>query len=320
MTGTMRKRARNVWEITASLGKDEKGIRRRKSRTVYGTNRKQAEPAAHSWMKLSDRPRRGVVPFSDWLRTWHREDVAPRLRIKTQERYADIIEQNLIPHLGDVPLADLSAPPHRGRLPEPAGRRLRRHYDPADQLRDVRGVQVRGAQGATRPQRGCSRCLAPSHQTGGDPTGDRNRQQLLSLAEAEDHPLFPFLFVLAYTGMRKGELWGLTWRHVDLVGALIHVVEGTVRSRKQGKVTYRPKTDKGVRSIELPDVAVGFLRDHRLRQVNQSSPTTSSFRCRGDMMPETTMMRQLKHLGARVDFPDITFHASALPRQRLPRG
>ena len=37
MTGTMRKRQRNVWEITVSLGRDAAGIRRRRSRTVYGT-------------------------------------------------------------------------------------------------------------------------------------------------------------------------------------------------------------------------------------------------------------------------------------------
>ena len=40
-------------------------------------------------------------------------------------------------------------------------------------------------------------------------------RQLLELAETKNHPLFPFLFVLTYTGTRKGELWGLKWRHVD---------------------------------------------------------------------------------------------------------
>ena len=46
------------------------------------------------------RPRQGTVSVGEWLRTRHREDAAPRLRIKTQERYADIIGQDLIPHIG----------------------------------------------------------------------------------------------------------------------------------------------------------------------------------------------------------------------------
>ena len=70
-------------------------------------------------------------------------------------------------------------------------------------------------------------------------------QQLLSLAEAEDHPLLPFLFVLTYTGMRKGELWGLTWRRVDLAAGLIHVVEGVVRSKRKGNVRDRPQDGQG---------------------------------------------------------------------------
>ena len=135
-------------------------------------------------------------------------------------------------------------------------------------------------------------------------------QQLLSMAEAEDHRLFAFLFVLTYTGMRKGKLWGLPWRRVDLVAELIRVVEGTVRTKKQSDVKYRPKTDKGVRSIDLPDVAVDFLRDQRARGGEAVKPDDLVFPgSDGNKMPETTMMRWLKDLGARVGAPDITFHA-----------
>ena len=85
MTVTMRKRKQNDWEITASLGKDEQGIRRRKSRTVYGT-KSEAQKRLRKLVEEVERtrPRRGVVLVSDWLATWYREMVQPRLRIKTQ--------------------------------------------------------------------------------------------------------------------------------------------------------------------------------------------------------------------------------------------
>ena len=73
---------------------------------------------------------------------------------------------------------------------------------------------------------------------------------------------------------------------------------------------YRPKTDKGVRSIDLPDVAVDFLRDHRARGGEAVKPDDLVFPgSDGKKMPETTMMRWLKDLGARVGAPDITFYA-----------
>ena len=311
MTGTMRKRKTNVWEITVSLGKDQIGIRRRTSRTVHGTKAEAQKRLRNLVEEVErNRPRRGVVLVGDWLRTWHRDDVVPRLRIKTQERYADIIEQNLIRHLGEIQLKDLSP-----RLIEDAYRSLQADGYDASTIRLINCVMSGACKYAVRREEldrnvAALVALPPIAKREVIPPEIETVQQLLSLAGAEDHPLFPFLFVLTYTGMRKGELWGLTWRHVDLAAALIRVVEGTVRTQKQGNVTYRPKTDKGVRSIDLPDVAVDFLRDHRARQGEQVKPDDLVFPGPdGNMMPETTMMRQLKELGARVGAPDITFHA-----------
>ena len=101
MTGSMRKKRRNVWEITASLGNDQKGIRRRRSRTVYGT-KANAQKELRELVDAveQERSRRGIWLVGAWLRTWHREVVRRDCRVKTQERYASIIEHQLIPHLG----------------------------------------------------------------------------------------------------------------------------------------------------------------------------------------------------------------------------
>ena len=39
-------------------------------------------------------------------------------------------------------------------------------------------------------------------------------KEILRLAGEEDHPLFPCLYLIAYTGLRRGEALGL--RHQDL--------------------------------------------------------------------------------------------------------
>ena len=312
MTGTMRKRDRNVWEITVSLGKDANGVRRRQSRTVYGTKAKAQKRLRDFVQEIEQkRSRHGDVLVGDWLLIWYRDLVQPRLRIKTQERYADIIEQNLTPHLGNIPLEDLSP-----RHIDDAYRHLQQvdRYDPKT-IRLFHCVLSGACKYAVRQEkvdRNVATLVVLPAVTKSEviPPEIETVQHLLELAEAEDHPLFPFLFVLTYTGMRKGELWGLTWRYVDLAAGLIRVVEGTVRTKKQGNVTYRPKTDKGVRSIDLPEVAVDFLRDLRLHQGEAVKPDALVFPgADGNMMPETTMMRQLKELGARVGAPDITFHA-----------
>lgn len=311
MTGTMRKRRRDVWEITVSVGRDEIGIRRRRSRTVHGT-RAEAQKRLRKWVdEVEQSRRRGRdILVGEWLRTWHREGVAPHLRIKTRERYADIIEQNLIPHLGEIPLRDLSP-----RHIEDAYRNLLADgYNPKT-IRLINCVMSGACRYAVRKEKvdrnvAALVALPPVTKREVIPPEIETVQRLLALAEAEDHPLFAFLFVLTYTGMRKGELWGLTWRRVNLAAGTIHVVEGTVRTKTQGNVESRPKTDKGVRQIDLPDVAVDFLSAHRARRGEEVKPDDLVFPGPdGNLMPETTMMRQLKELGARVGAPDITFHA-----------
>ena len=76
MQGTMRRRRRHVWEITVSLGKDGNGIRRRRSRTVYGT-KPEAQKLLRQMVEEVERkrPRQGAVLLGDWLSAWHREDV-----------------------------------------------------------------------------------------------------------------------------------------------------------------------------------------------------------------------------------------------------
>ena len=311
MTGTMRKRGRNIWEITASLGKDEKGIRRRRSRTVYGTQA-EAQRRLRKFVEEVEtrRPRRGVVPLGDWLHTWHREDVQLRLRIKTQERYADIIQQQLTPHLGDIPLADLSP-----RRIEDAYRDLQADGLSARTVRLVHCVLSGACKYAVRREKAdrnvAALVLLPAvTKIEVIPPEIETVLRLLDLAAAEASPLFPFLFVLTYTGMRKGEAWGLKWRHVNLRKRSIDVMEAVVRTRNSGIVRNRPKTEKGVRTIDLPDVAVEFLELYLAQQGPDVGPDDLVFPgSDGGMMAETTMMRRLKELGARVGAPDITFHA-----------
>jgi integrase len=63
--------------------------------------------------------------------------------------------------------------------------------------------------------------------------------------------------MLAYTGMRSGELWALQWGDVDFAGPRIHVH----RSVSLGEVTESTKTGHG-REVYMPDVVGWALLEH----------------------------------------------------------
>ena len=66
------------------------------------------------------------------------------------------------------------------------------------------------------------------------------------------------LYLFAYTGLRRGELFGLRWSDLDERTNRLHVK----RSLFQGAVT-RPKTKHSERTVDLPESIVNRLRAYR---------------------------------------------------------
>jgi integrase len=83
------------------------------------------------------------------------------------------------------------------------------------------------------------------------------------LAVVEDDPFFALWRLAATTGMRRGELLGLTWRCLDLDGARLEVVQQLHANLTVGP----PKTKRSGRTIALDPETVEALRQHRATQV-----------------------------------------------------
>lgn len=77
--------------------------------------------------------------------------------------------------------------------------------------------------------------------------------------------LFAAFHVLAFTGLRRGELIALRWRDVDLDGGTVSVHRAIGSVHHALEVTDT-KTAHGVRMIELDDDTVGVLRAYRAAQ------------------------------------------------------
>jgi integrase len=72
----------------------------------------------------------------------------------------------------------------------------------------------------------------------------------------------------ASTGMRRGEVFGLRWRDVDLDAGLIRVT-GSLQ-RVGGKLqVMEPKSARGRRTIAIPASVVEVLRQHRKEQTER---------------------------------------------------
>jgi integrase len=224
---------------------------------------------------------RSDITLSTWLTDeWLPSLEAGRLRESTREGYASHVNTHIVgTALGALPMQQLSR------------ERLSAFY--AELLRDGRADGERSADGRPKPLSPSTvrRIHATIHRSLRDavrsrllvvspasdlelPAGERRVRKLMAwesaqlsrfLATVEGDRLCPLWLTFATTGMRRGEALGLEWGDIDLAAARLtirhaHVVVG-------GEVVEsRPKTDSGLRTIELDPVTVAALRRHHTQQ------------------------------------------------------
>jgi integrase len=91
-------------------------------------------------------------------------------------------------------------------------------------------------------------------------------RHILEMARQIEHPLFPCLHLIAYTGVRRREALGLRWQDVNLEVGTISIVQTLGRSL-QGLIFQPPKTNAGCRVIDLDDDTIAVLRAHQGQQL-----------------------------------------------------
>jgi integrase len=93
------------------------------------------------------------------------------------------------------------------------------------------------------------------------------------LDATQGHRLYPLFMAGAHTGLRRGELLGLQWRDVDLVGARLSVARQRVPLWSPGGsgvvVHEGTKTKAGVRVVWLDLPTVGVLRRWKRQQLQE---------------------------------------------------
>ena len=109
MKGSIRQRSPGSWELTVDLGRDALGQRQRRFLTVRGA-KAQAQRKLRELLSTLDKGLAlpgGKILLRDWLDRWLAERITPNRRQGTKERYQDIVQKHLKPHIGHLDLTKL---------------------------------------------------------------------------------------------------------------------------------------------------------------------------------------------------------------------
>jgi integrase len=131
----------------------------------------------------------------------------------------------------------------------------------------------------------------------------------------EGHNLHAAFYVKANTGMRRGEVLGLTWRVIDFDNARLSVTQ-TVTAPDYRMVVSDVKSAHSLRTIDLDERTIAVLRSWRKRQLEAYMQTgvrtdDSGFvfaRPDGDSLHPDYFSQTFERLIAKMDLPRIRVH------------
>ena len=243
------------------------GTRQRKY--VYG---RTWEEANDKRLELLDNNRRGLpsisssMPLDKYLDHWLNDVAVGELRPSTFKRYRALVDDYIVPTLGKKKINRLTTGDVRTLLTV-----LRRTEGKSGRILSARTAQfihavLRSAlQHAVREDligRNVAKLVSPPRSDPVEVTPLDLDDARAFLAVAGQHWLAALWLILITTGLRRGEVLGLTWADIDLDGGVMRV-RRTVQKIDGVYLYGEPKSRRSKRAVRLPAGCVTALRRHR---------------------------------------------------------
>lgn len=90
--------------------------------------------------------------------------------------------------------------------------------------------------------------------------------ELLEIAKNYPDPIYPIFRILAFTGLRKGELLALRWKDIDFEKSTLSVKQ-TLATCDKWEIKFQvPKTEKSLRTISIDSETLQVIKRWQLKQ------------------------------------------------------
>ena len=263
----LKKRADGRYQANVVMGYDAEGktiIKR-----VYGNTEAELTAAKNNAKKLAGLGDFSTATVGEWLDEWLRirqMDVDEEtLSERTYDTYDDVIRLHLKPKLGPIRMQSLQPANIRSIIKTKlknglSGRRVQYIYTVLNmaltQAENDRAILWNPCKAVKKPI-AAKRQYIVITQT-----------QYDTLIEAVSNSSLQPLTALAWdTGMRLGELLGLTWSAIDFKKATITVAQTVRRTKTKGvHLSNTLKSDNANRVLPLTTSAAAALKAHKKRQ------------------------------------------------------
>ena len=267
--GSISKRSNGTWEGRITVGFDPStGKQIRKS--IYGRTQKEVREKMNElqlqYANVSTVEEIDAVEMtlSEWLDTWladYIQDVKPGTKVS----YTSIVDNHIRPVLGKIALQKLKPP-----MIQKFYNQLREKGLSPKYIKNIHGVLHRALDMAIKiefiEKNYTSVCSLPkSEMKEIQPLDAPEQRKLLDAIKGEEYE--DLIIVDLFTGLRSGELIGLTWDCIDFEKGIISVKKQLVQTRQTGaEYTFGSLKNGKTRVIMPAQFVIQILKRHRIRQ------------------------------------------------------
>lgn len=262
--GSIRKRSNGTWEARVITGTDLK-TGKLMSKSLYGKTQREVREKLASFMqeeakKAQSAPSPSLAGYEDdefsedmtvgeWLGIFQRDYLAD-IKPGTRVGYASVIDNHLKPALGDIPLRKLRVPVIQRFYNQLREKGLSPKY-----IKNIHGVLHRALDMAVRVEyldrNITSLCIIPKIvEEEVQPLDEPELKRLANVMKGS--PFENLILTDIFTGLRAGELLGLTWDAIDFEHGILHITKQLVQTRRKGQKYYFGSLKNGKTRIVTP--------------------------------------------------------------------
>lgn len=230
-----------------------------KGKFIYGSTPEEVEQKYYEIRYKDSRGHdvRNNPTLEEYMIRWYNAYKKGEGALKTQEMYRNCINNHINPVLGKKRVKDITSTEVQLLIKNITSSKSLAHKvritlnqifkaAVADKIRDFNPVTNARIIAPDKPKRQF--------------LSDSQRELLLEILQG--HRMYPVIYTMLYTGMRRGEALALTWADVDFQSKLINISKAIEYEGSKPK-QKPPKTENSFRDIPMSEELVNFLQDHK---------------------------------------------------------
>lgn len=325
-TGTIRKKTvtRNgkeysYWEARATIGRDT-GTGKQVQRSFTGSTQKEVaqklKKALHE-IDTGTYTEPAKATLSEWLDTWITEYVEPSCKVHTISTYQSRIDTHIKPMLGSVKLSALTT----AQIQKFCNDLTRQKKLAPKTVKNAYGILHKALEQAYENRlisyNPASHIKLPRIEK--KEINPLTEAEIASfLSESDGEPLRNLFIVALFTGMREGEICGLSWDAVDFDNGTITVRQQLQKDRKKGSSHFIATTKNSKwRTLTAAPYVMKVLKAQQIQQGKDRLCAGSAWsnewnlvftKPDGSHIPPQTALKSFKRVADRIGRPDARFH------------